>query len=303
MRRAAVMAAVTAALVGCAPSVKDLKPQLSTQDSGTVWFTPDGSAVISGELVFPDRATPVPAVVLMHGCGGVSNTEMGWVPVLRRAGYATFLVDSFGGRGFREICTTPGALTVSARVRDAYAALAIVATHPRIDRARIALMGFSHGGGVTLMSATASARDRFVPAGGATFRAFLPFYPGCIVRFPELMQIAGPLRIHHGELEDWTPVAPCVRLVADQKARGQDAEITTYPGAHHSFDNIGRALTRRPDVYSTAGCSFDLPSITATIPESELARCRQKGATVGWNPDATEAARKHVVAQLGSLLR
>ena len=99
MRRAAVMAAVTAALVGCAPSVKDLKPQLSAQDSGTVWFTPDGSDVISGELGFPDRATPVPAVVLMHGCGGISNTEMGWVPVLRRAGYATFLVDSFGGGG------------------------------------------------------------------------------------------------------------------------------------------------------------------------------------------------------------
>ena len=76
MRRVAVMAAVTAALVGCAPSVKDLKPQLSARDSGTVWFTPDGSAVISGELGFPDRATPVPAVVLMHGCGGVSNTEM-----------------------------------------------------------------------------------------------------------------------------------------------------------------------------------------------------------------------------------
>jgi dienelactone hydrolase len=94
-----------------------------------------------------------------------------------------------------------------------------------------------------------------------------------------------------------------VRLVAHQKAHGQDAEITTYPGAHHSFDNIGRALVRLPHVYSAAGCWFDLPSITATVPESELARCRHRGATVGWNPDATEAARKLVVAQLGALLR
>lgn len=301
MRRVAVMGAIAAMLVGCVPSVRDLKPQLSAQDSGTIWFTPDGTAVISGDLGIPDRGRPVPAVVVMHGCGGVGNTETGWAAVLRRAGYATFLVDSFGGRGIRETCT--GGFPVGVRVHDAYAALKIVATHSRLDRARIALMGFSHGGSAALAGATASVRQRLVPAGGPTFRAFLAFYPGCFIRYPELMQLSGPLRIHHGELDDWWPAAPCVRLVADQKARGQDAEITTYAGAHHAFDNVGRAITRRPDVYSAVGCLIELPSFGATFPESELARCRQKGATVGWNPDATEAARQHVLTQLGMLLR
>ncbi len=33
----------------------------------------------------------------------------------------------------------------------------------------------------------------------------------------------------------------CRELVAEQRAAGQDVELTTYPGAHHSFDNVGRS--------------------------------------------------------------
>jgi dienelactone hydrolase len=211
-------------------------------------------------------------------------------------------VDSFGGRWLREICTAPG-VTILERVADAYAGLRIISTHPRVDRSRIALMGFSHGGAVTLLGALAWARDRHVPPGGAAFRAFLPFYPVCAARFPELRRLAGPVRIHHGDADDWTPLAPCQEVAALMREHGQDATVTVYPGALHSFDNIGRAPQRLPGVRNPSGCRIELPSVETPVPAGELDRCLTRGATIGWNPEATEAARKNVLAQLAELLR
>jgi len=297
----AVLVAALLAVSGCAPSIDKLKPALAADDSGTVWFA-SGETVISGDLRFPSGAGPFPAVVLMHGCGGVGNAEGGWVDPLRRAGHATFVVDSLTGRGFREVCTNALALPANRRIPDAYAALRILATHPKVDRNRVVLMGFSHGGIVTLRGATVWAREQYAKD-GPTFRAFLPFYPYCNTRFPEMDRIAGPVRIHTGELDDWTPARPCEELVARLAASGQDARITVYPGAHHSFDNVGRPVMRLPDVDSGAGCRFVLPTITASPGAEEIRACLTKGATIGWSPEATEQARKNVIGQLAELLR
>jgi hypothetical protein len=76
--------------------------------------------------------------------------------------------------------------------------------------------------------------------GRPAVRAFFAFFPFCNTVYPERERISGPVRIHTGELDDWTPAAPCVHLAQQLKGSGQDATVTVYPGAHHSFDNIGR---------------------------------------------------------------
>jgi dienelactone hydrolase len=298
----ALVVALALVLLGCAPSLEKLKPALTAEDFGTVWFA-SGKTVLSGDLRLPSGAGPFAAVVLMHGCGGMGNAERGWVDPLRGAGYATFVVDSLGGRGLREVCTDATALPANDRIPDAYAALSILATHPRVDRGRVALMGFSHGGIVALRGATAWAREPYAK-GGVAFRAFVPFYPYCNTRFPEMDHLSAPVRIHTGELDDWTPAAPCQQLVARLVRRGQDARITVYPGAHHSFDNIGRSLVRLANVDSGAGCFFELPSLAGPQPPADAVRaCLTKGATIGWNPEATEQARRDVLAELAELLR
>lgn len=320
MKSAAVLLAFVAVWsAGCTPALKDVKPALAATDSGGIWFatagslvrTPDGSrfalgdpVVISGDLRFPSASGPVPAVVLAHGCGGVGNAESGWAPVLRGWGYATFVVDSFRGRNLSEVCTRASTLAGTQRIPDAYGALRILATHARIDARRVALMGFSHGGILTLEASTAWAKDTFAPPGRPAFRAFLPFYPYCNTGYPERKRISAPLRIHVGELDDWTPAGPCIRLAEALKASGQDATVTVYPGAHHSFDNVGRPFLHLPAVDSGAGCAFDIPSIVGPFPSPrDIAGCLRKGATIAWSPDATEAARRNVRAQLADLLR
>jgi dienelactone hydrolase len=315
----AALAVLAICIGACAPALKDVRPTLTASDAGTIWFatpgtlvpTPDSArfitgapVVLSGELRFPAGAGPFPAIVLAHGCGGRGNAEAGWSAPLRDWGYATFELDSFTGRRLIEVCTNARALTGTQRIPDAYGALRVLATHPKIDARRIALMGFSHGGVVALRSATVWAKDTFAPAGQPSFRAFLPFYPFCNTIHPERERIAAPVRIHTGELDDWTPAAPCVRLVDLLRGTGQDATITVYKGAHHSFDNVGRPVTHLPAVDNAAACTFNVKSLLepAFPPASELT-CLRKGATIGASAEATTQARQNVRTQLTDLLK
>jgi dienelactone hydrolase len=317
-KRLLLLALAAVGAAGCAPTLKELKPALADTSSGNIGFASAGTLVrsadgsrfvpgapvaISGDLQFPSGAGPFPAVILAHGCGGVGNAEGGWAPVLREWGYATFVIDSFRGRDLREVCTSVGALTGTQRIPDAYGALRVLATHPRIDARRVALMGFSHGGILTMGASTAWAKETFAPSGQPAFRAFLAFYPYCNTVYPEGERISAPLRIHSGALDDWTPAEPCARQAETLKASGQDAAITVYPGAHHSFDNIGRAYLRLPSVDSGADCALQMPSILGPFPRLAARGCARKGATIAWSPEATEQARRNVRAQLADLLK
>lgn len=300
----ALWTAVVASSAWCASPLKDLKPTLSAADSGTIWFasagslvrspdglrlTPGDPEVISGILQFPPGAGSFPAVVLAHGCNGIGNAEFGWARVLREWGYATFLLDSFAGRGLSEVCTNWRTLTGTQRIPDAYGALRILITHPKIDARRVGLMGFSHGGILTLGASTAWAKTSYAPPGQPAFRAFIPFYPYCNMVYPEWERISAPLRIHIGELDDWTPAAPCARLTETLEASGQDATISVYQGAHHSFDDIVVGFVHLSNVDNGAGCTFRIASILGPLPSAnEFAGCLTKGATIAGNPEAID---------------
>lgn len=302
---------------GCVPALQD--PALSANDSGNVRFATVGTLVrkadeprlvvadpidISGDLSFPSGSGPFPAVVLAHGCEGPGNAEAGWAPILREWGYATFVIDSLRGRGLKEVCTSATTLTGTQRIPDAYGALRILATHPKVDPARVALMGFSHGGILTMGASTAWAKETFAPAGRPAFRAFFAFYPFCNIVYPERERISAPLRIHTGELDDWTPAEPCVRLAQELRGSGQDATATVYLGARHGFDNVGHSLLYLPNVVNAANCSFQVASILGPFPPpGAVAKCFRKGATMAWSPEATEQARRNVRTQLAELLR
>ena len=233
--------------------------------------------------------TKRPAVVMVHGCGGAYGKDgqlnarhAMWGAYLASQGYVALMLDSFSSRGLQQICTikfSERILKEADRVGDAYAALAYLRQLPTVDANRIALLGWSHGGGVTLD--TISHRP---PSAG--FNAAIAFYPGCTTRNENADRFHpySPLLLLIGDADDWTPAAPCKALAATVAARGEPMHIVTYADTYHDFDSP--ALT-------TKRVRKDVPN--GVNPGA--------GVTTAPNPEAREDAKLRVKAFLADNLK
>jgi dienelactone hydrolase len=136
-------------------------------------------ATISGELRIPKPGTDrLPAVVLMHGSGGISFNSGMWAGELNKAGFATFVADSFTGRGITNTINDQAQLSSYTMMNDAFSALAVLMKHPRIDPDKIVVMGFSKGAIPSLYASMNRFQSAYAPE-GASFAAFIGFYTPC----------------------------------------------------------------------------------------------------------------------------
>ncbi len=76
-------------------------PSMTLTDQQFLTGAKDGKPVVlAGELRIPRLGTDrLPAVVLVHGSGGVGANVDRWSQELNGIGVATFILDSFTGRG------------------------------------------------------------------------------------------------------------------------------------------------------------------------------------------------------------
>jgi dienelactone hydrolase len=263
----------------------------------------DGRPVtLAGELRLPRPGSDrLPAVVLLHGSGGISGAVTDWEQELNSMGVATFVVDSFTGRGIVSTVNDQEQLGRLAMIVDAYRALDLLARHPRIDPARIALMGFSRGGRAALYAAVRRFQ-RLHGSAGREFAAYIPFYPDCTTEFLTDTDISErPVRIFHGSRDDYAPVTPCKAYVERLRAQSKDVQLTEYADAGHIFD--GQAL-RKPVTLekapTTRGCRLveaqDGVIVNAATkqPFTYADPCVEYGPTIAYNEVAAAAARKAV---------
>jgi dienelactone hydrolase len=295
------VAIVAVLTVGCSSALSSVTegrtgrievPSLTIASNGV-----EEAVTVAGNLSIPDdTGGRVPAVIVLHSCSGITPNLAEWADTVNRMGFAAFLLDSFTARGVTEICTGGAggtAVTISSRLTDAYRALALLAGHPRIDSRRIAALGFSHGGWVTLWASQAPIERRFLRA-NVEFAAFAAFYPAaCNVRLlNETAMTPGRVRIFHGTADDWTPIAACREWVTRRQAAGRDVSLVAYDRAMHAFDvpyfsppqhwngifNAGKCtITQQPD--GTFATDDGRP-LTAASP------CVTRGATLGYDARA-----------------
>ena len=193
----------------------------------------------------------VPAVVLLHGCGGTYNARhelsartLDYARLLNEQGIHALVVDSLTPRGEKELCTQRvGArrVTQANRRLDALAAVDWLAHRGDVDAQRIGLMGWSNGGSTLLAAINEKHAD--VEAAPVKPSFAVAFYPGCESDLKRGFETHTKLLMLVGESDDWTPAAPCHALA--QATSGITPQIEGYAGAYHGFDSVAPVRFRK----------------------------------------------------------
>lgn len=267
---------------------------------------------LAGELRIPRPGTSrLPAILLLHGSGGIAGYIGDWSQFLNSLGVATFTLDSFAGRSIASTVEDQDRLGRLAMIVDAYRALDLLAKHPRIDPARIAVMGFSRGGGAALYASLRRFQRAYATA-GIEFAGYLVLYADCGTKFRGDDDVSDkPIRLFHGTADDWQLAEACRQFVERLRSKGKDISLTEYANAGHVFD--GPAFVkpvRLEKAQNWSRCKRE-EAVEGTVLNAETGQpftfrdsCVQLGATIAYDAEAHKATQRavqeFVVGALGS---
>jgi dienelactone hydrolase len=200
----------------------------------------------------PGRHRPrsLPAVIMLHGSGGVLwARELTYGRQLAAMGVAALAIDAFAAR--RDMATRfidrLLNITESMLMADAFAGLRwLTETHPAIDPERVVLVGFSYGAMASMYAMNARLARQL--GQGLTFAGHVAFYGPCIARFADSRTTGAPLLYLYGTADILIDGARCERFAAELRNGGSRVEVIAYEGAPHQWDggwgrrSIGRTM-------------------------------------------------------------
>lgn len=205
------------------------------------------------DIRLPAGEGPFPAVLLLHGCGGVKDSpQKDYAEAARARGVAAVVLDSLTPRGItyqralKTVCKGRELLGAE-RAGDILAALELLRAMPEIDANRVALVGWSHGAW-SIMDLFALDLAQRRPYGVSTLpadplagvRGALLYYPYC--GFPALTRKRGwartdiPARMLLVENDTLADEKIAQRAAERARADGAEVDVTLWTGVTHAFD-------------------------------------------------------------------
>jgi carboxymethylenebutenolidase len=166
-------------------------------------------------------------VLALHGAGGnVSGMER-YASTLADQGFAAYILHYFDRTGTKsaDMPTIMGNFPLW--MKTLWDAISFVETQPRVDRDRIALLGFSLGAYLSLAVSTIDPRVRVV----------VDFFGGLPKEMKLFMRRLCPVLILHGDADATVPVEEAYQLQKLLEKKGIAYEMKIYPGAGHGFDD------------------------------------------------------------------
>ena len=234
-----------------------------------------------------------PLIIGVAGSNGWGDHHHEFLSMYRKMGIATLELKSFESRGVKSTVGSQVEVTTAMMILDSYRALDAISKHPNIEKTKVAITGWSLGGGVSLLSSWLPLIKAIKPK--EKFVAHLPFYPPCIFQ-PEVLEFTdAPIHILIGELDDWTPADACVSLIEELKSKNYNANITVYEKSHHSFDS-NLPIEIAENGYRLNDCMFkmrgdgtilmnyfNIPVVYPFLQKIALGLCAERGPTFGGN--------------------
>jgi dienelactone hydrolase len=265
--------------------------------------------MIGGLLRLAKNNVKQPAVVLLHGAGGLGGPDSPvgeWARFLNETGYAAFLVDSWSGRGLQSLVTDTTRFSQMSRMHDVFGALQVLASHPLIDSGKIAVMGFSHGGPAALYSSL--KRFESLYRSEARFAAHISVYGPCNTAYRADDEMTTPVLMLHGTGDNWVPSPPCNEYAARLTKAGKNVRYVEYRGASHAFDGpvakeavkVEQGMTVRKCALAEneSGIVFDTATRQPFGPDDP---CIERGPTVHYDEEATKKAHEEVKTFLAAI--
>ena len=201
-------------------------------------------AAVSGDLRIPaSRRERLPAVVILHSTPGFDGRGAFYAEALNQAGIATVEIDYLQGKGMPA--------TPRHNLPHVYQTLQYLARHPRIDEARIGILGVSWGGILALLTSS-DELTREHTGGKLRFAAHLGIYPICWKHSQVLagttwqfkrtvyQRVTGrPVHILAGEKDDYdNDPDSCPKFLAALPPQVRPYfGLTVYPGATFGWDS------------------------------------------------------------------
>ena len=288
-------------------SIKETKDRticFNSVDSYDLDYKNKKNIVIHGHLTFPKAKQDLyTAVILSHGSGGIRKFHREYVDMLNEHGYVVFQIDHYTNRGIKYDKTFSKASGVTF-MNDAYKALNLVRTHPKINK--IGYIGWSKGGVGPILSHFKYVTD-FINHGKINFDASIAIYPYCGFTFPKDSITTIPLLILTGSDDKLTPEKACKNL---HEKFNKDNKIThiSLEGATHGWDNFflyfGFFLKKLPslDIINN-DCTVTISNNGAimtlnkkiisdpTLHEELLHDCSSRGVELKYNSEAAHKTK------------
>lgn len=204
--------------------------QKATDFTNTQFPSADGSTV-HAYLAQPQTPGPHPAVLMIHEFWGLNKEITEMADTLAKEGYVVMAVDTYRGASTKLI---PRAIylvinTPEDRVmQDLQGAFDYLSAQSTVDKARIAVMGFCYGGGMSLRFGVRNPN----------LAATIVLYGSPITdpaKLGALSQTKGPLLGVFGEQDSSPSPAAANAFKATLDSAGVRNQITIYPGVGHAF--------------------------------------------------------------------
>jgi dienelactone hydrolase len=276
------------------------------------------AGTVTGELTLPKNASgPVPAMVLLHGSGGLQGPSGAnikkWADALNGWGIAALVVDSFGPRKIAATVADQSKLSSWADTADGLSALKVLGADSRIDRSRIGVMGWSRGG-TAAFNTTLEAVRHIVIMDDLKFAVHVVFYGAAELQNRDRATDQSPILFLHGESDNYAQMRPTREFADWAQSMGSPVTFVSYPSTYHDFDVEGgfSGFSKSTEVFTKCDMVVDVsvgrvirlnhvddPKASPDQVRSYLGSCPGHGANYAFNP----TARANAVERVHNLLK